>query len=830
MMSRMRIYHSLLTAVCLSMALLCTDRAQAQLVINEACTKNSSVLADATGEYTDWVELYNAGTDTIALGGYFLSDEKDSLQKWSFTSGELEPGGFVIAFASGQPNTSAYHTNFELSSKGESVYLSGPQGQLLDVLAIPALDKDHSFGRHLEGSSPSVFTQPTPFTSNTSVPFPGYTSNPVLNEEEAFFSAPIRVAITTPFENATIRYTLDGSIPMDTSAVYADTLIIESTTVLRVRAFSPAFLPSRVITHNYFIGEHTDLPVVAISSNPGSLWDPDTGIYIIGPAGDSVFPFDGANFWQDWERYMHMEMYLPGGELAFSEDLGFQMHGGQGARPQVARPFRILAKKAYGATEIDFQVFPYKDIDKYDRLVLRNSGSDFNRSHFRDGFISALMIKEGLDIDLIGYRPVRLYLNGEYWGLYNLRERIDNDYIYRNHPEIGDVDLDLLEEVFRVREGDSLHMLALWEFMTTHDLADETHFQHVEEGMDLSNVADYFIAETYINNKDWPNNNLRFWRPRTDTGKWRYMMFDLDESMNSEEWNDQATDGLGILFEHADNGIPHAMVLQSLVQNPAYRDYFINRYADLINTSFLPERILAEIDEVVTMIEPEIPLHFQRWRTNRGNMDNWYFEIERLETFAIERPEYARQYLQDEFDLPNQVNLHLNVSPPGAGSIQINTIQPKSLPWEGIYYNGVPVTLTIQPNPGYTFTEWKALSTFDSDASPSITYNFETDEQVTAYFSEQPEEGMQVSIYPTPSETQATLQFVLDDIQDVQLSVQNTNGNIVYSQSLGTRNAGLQRISLDHILPDLNNGVYIVTIRTPDDQGSTKLVRLHTAL
>ena len=801
----------------------------AQLVINEVSSKNGDVLFDADGDSPDWIEIYNTGTNTVDLTGYYLSDDDENPEQWAFPSGQIAPGGFLVVFASEKENIQGeLHANFKLKSSGEELLFSDPNGNLLDRWEVIGMQQNHSYGRQTDGTDNwFVFVDPTPGTSNTTTPSPGYAPDALVDENQAFFIAPIEVNVSNTMPTATMYYTLDGSLPTTSSPIVSGPFYFDQTSVLRILTLAPGRLPSNVVTRTFFINDAHKLPVLSMSTDASNLFDPDTGIYVPGPNADSTFPYWGANFWEKWERPIHLEMYLPNRRLAFSEDLGVRMHGGIQSRLAPARAFRILAKQEFGTSKINFPVFPDKPVEEFDRIILRNSGIDFNRAHFRDGYLHQLMIEEGIKCDFMAYRPAVLYLNGEYWGIYNMRERVDLDYLRSNHPEIGKVGIDLLEETFLVIDGDSVPMRQLWEFMIANDLSDPANYQTVSDQMDIENVADYFIAETYWNNADWPNNNVKFWRPQTDSGKWQYILIDLDVSLNSVGWIPPEFNNLQNVLNFAEIGSTHAQVLKNLLDNEGFRHYFINRYADLMNTSFLPERMEQELDEVVDNLDDEIPRHVDRWATRPNPVDFWYSEIDKVSDFVNKRHPIARNYVQEVFELDGQVELQLNVYPPEAGKILINTITPESLPWDGVYFNGVPVTLTIQPNPGYNFKHWESLHTVTSpDPQASITYNFEQDDRITAYFEESIDD-LEVTVFPNPSSDQQTVRFVLDQIDEVEITINDLYGRLVGAPLKLQLNGGLQSVNLNRYFRlDELQGVYWVNVTSTNKQGAAKFVRI----
>lgn len=812
--------------------LLASYTAFPQLVINEICSKNNSILADLEGDFPDWIELHNSGSETINLSGYSLSDSPSELELWSFESGQIAPNEYLTVFASGKEIAAGeIHTNFKISSDGEALFLSNPNGTLIDELPAQPLRLDHSFGRIVgSNGNAGIYLLPTPGAENSTVAYPDYAPDPVFDELNSFFNAPIHVGVSHPWPAPNMHYSMDGSIPTIDDPVYENPLPYDHNAIIRIKAFPEGYIPSNTSTHTYFIGEDTKLPVISISTDPKNFYDQDSGIYIKGPNADTAYPFFGANYWEKWERPIHLEMYLPNGDMAFEYDLGIRIHGGSQARTMPARPMRLLAKEEFGASKIEYQVFPDKEVYEFDRLVLRNSGADFNKTHFRDGMIHRLMIKDSLHMDVLAYRPVSVFLNGAFFGIYNIRERIDNDYVHGNHPELDGIFIDLLEEDFDVQEGDSIHMYETWKFLTTNDMADADNFAYIDSRMDLFNVTDYFAAETYLNNTDWPNNNIKFWRPILDDGKWQYLFFDLDVSLNSVGWVTPETDNLARVLQMADEGSTHAMVLKGLLANDEFRRFFINRYADLMNTTFQPDYFLQEVDALEELLRDEMPDQFKRWPRVENPIENWYDEIQKTEDFIVERLPLARDDVQQAFDLERQVELQLNVYPPEAGRIRINTIRTPALPWSGVYYQGVPVTVKVKPNPGYQFSHWESLNTVPRNTAEQLTVDFATDDQLTAYF-EGTSEKTALGLYPNPTANSATLTFIQQQIEEVTIGIYNSFGQPISTPLTQFFNAGSQQVSLEDLLPlNLSDGVYWVRLQSDSRDESIRLIRINGGL
>jgi len=265
-----------------------------------------------------------------------------------------------------------------------------------------------------------------------------------------------------------------------------------------------------------------------------------------------------------------------------------------------------------------------------------------------------------------------------------------------------------------------------------------------------------------------------------------------------------------------------ANLFKALIKNESYKIYFLNRYADLLNTTFKSENMVDETDLTVASIDAEMFLHFQKWTW--PGYDVWKeVRLSTLYDFSWERPRYARQYLMDFFELPNEVQLKLNVHPVGAGTIEINTITPDQLPWEGYYFNGVPVTLTVVPNPGYTFNYWESTRTLLSpDASNQITYNFEQDDEITAFF-ETEETPLVLQISPNPVGDNVQVNLVLDEVSAVVVNLYDVNGRRLKQYDFGRVGGGQQRLDLDTF--EWPHGVYLLELKTDKETVVEKIIK-----
>ncbi len=645
-------------------------------------------------------------------------------------------------------STASLHTNFALSQNGETVYLSNASSSLIDHLIYFYTEKDNSIGRQPDGTGDVVlFGEPTPTASNNlSQTYTGYVPDPISSLLPGFYISSQSLSITDSLSDVSIYYTTDGSEPLQTDNLFDAPVTIDSTIVIKAKVFdnTGTLLPSNTVVNTYFINESSSLPVVSLSTNPDNLWDWNTGIYIKGQYADSTIPFFGANFWQDWEKEGYVEYFDKQKNLGFEQNIGMKIAGNY-SRSNPQKSFKLIARGKYGENSIDYKFFPEKDIYSFKQIVLRNAGNDWNNAHFRDALMHILCLKK-TNIDVQEYQPCVLFLNGKYWGVYNIREKINKHYIADNHG-IDPMNVDLLQYNGAVMCGTNDDYIQLFQFVTSNNMADSNIFSVVENWIDLDNFIDYFAAETYSDNWDWLVNNVRYWRDSQQAGKWRYILWDVDLGLGST-WS--------FNFNSLDTNLTkpydaQSIIMSRLLENISFRHRFINRYADLLNTLFMPQSMNNYITVFEDTLDPEMPRQFARWGNGfnnpawgipgHGTYNNWKnINVPQIRMFVNNRPQFARDQIQTEFNLKKQVSVTLNVYPEKAGKILINTVIPSSFPWAGIYYDSVPVTITAIPNPGYEFAFWQSDLFYPlPDTNLGLSVYLDTNDVFTAYFMGSPD-------------------------------------------------------------------------------------------
>ena len=534
------------------------------VVINELVSSNHTGLEDEDGDRPDWIELYNPGSAAINLAGYGISDEAKSPFKWRFPRRLLAAHGFLVVFASGKDRTNStrLHTSFRLAAIGETVILSRPDGQVLDQVRLPGLPPDIAFGRQPDGASTLRFlATPSPAAPNLSASGNAALKAPSFSQPAGFYANSLTLELHSSDPDTHILYTLDGSEPNALSARYehpfsvvdrssepngismisgtstnnqhtdgwkAPKGLVRKITVIRARAYREGALPSPTVGHSYAIGPATNagLPVISLSLAPESLFDFDRGIYMLGRTfvdwrrshpSEVLTGHTPANYTQrgpDWERPALLEYFDPAGALAFSRDVRLDIQG------QSSRSFRqksLGVKTVAGA--IPYELFPglrrHGDgtpLHEFQHLRLRNSGNDWAYTLFRDALCHRLA--EGLGIDTEAYRPVIVFLNGEYWGIHNIREQHDADYLHSHYdvPKeqavICSADGSLVEGPTNANQS----FLDLRHYLETHDLSVPVNYELVTRQIDIRNFIRYHAACVYFGNADWPHNNLQVWR------------------------------------------------------------------------------------------------------------------------------------------------------------------------------------------------------------------------------------------------------------------------------------------------------------------------------
>lgn len=712
------------------LALLLRPASGQVLIINEFMASNSSVIKDPDYQaYADWIELYNPGDTAVHLNGWTITDDLSAPAKYAFTGAIIVPAHARILIWADDHATGT-HTNFKLSASGEAVGLFGPSGALVDTVTFGAQANDVSRGRYPDGAAAWYAMSPSsPGAANSASGIVDRLTEPHVAPAAGFHAGPVTVTLSHPVPGVTLRYTRDGHTPTTQSPAYTVPVAVETTQVLRVRAFKDGMLPSRTVTSTYFIDEPTDLPVVSLTTDPENFFSDTSGIYVIGTNGILGHCSTAPRNWnQEWERPADIELFEKDRARAFAVSAGVQIYGGC-TRLYPQKSLAFYFRGDYGDATLPYRLFPSLPITVYDNFILRSSGQDWWRTMFRDGMVQTLF-RGTMDLDGPAYRPAVLFLNGQYWGIHNLREKLNEHFVEAHHGVSGDnIDLIEISKEVSANNGDAAAYNAMIAYLTNNSPSAPEHYTYLSSIIDMDEYIDYQIAQIYGANGDWPGSNMKLWRERSPAGKWRWMIYDLDFTFGGNAQGQYSTNTLAQATATNGPSWPNppwsTLMLRRLLENAGFRNEFIQRYAVHLNTTFAAARVHAVIDSLALAIANEIPRHKQRWPQSISlDAKTWTGNIQIMKDFAQYRPDTSRKHFVQKFGLPGLAKLIISRNDPQAGRIFTHTVEVTGNGSSNIVFRGVPLRLKAQAMPGYRFVRWEgAFTSAAAETSVLITAN-----------------------------------------------------------------------------------------------------------
>ena len=692
-------------------------------------------------DITDYKDLFVDGTNLLAVEVHntgatssdltiipFLSISKTIALGTEYTSTYLNLG------------TQSSHTNFKLSSSGEPIILSKPDGTVAYQMDSVVSRTNVSYGILSGSAEKAYFLNPTPGFVNSSSGYSLLENDEVsFSHSGGFINGSIALGISS-LHSSNIYYTTDGSEPTISSIKYDQAFFVKSTSTIRARIIEDNYLPGVIYSVSFVNGRKPNLPVVSLTTEDANLWDYNTGMYVMGPNAQSGPPNHGANFWNDWEYPFSFVYYNKNGIPQVTQDVGAKIFGGW-SRANDQKSFALFARKEYGDNSLDYKFFANNELDGFKSLVLRNSGNDWQRTMFKDGFITT--ITDHLNIEHQSFQPVVAYLNGEYWGIYNLREKVNEDFLAA-HYDLDADQISILQNDADIVEGTNTSYVQLRSYITTNEsLAESAKYAYVADRMDVDNYIKYQLANIYVGNTDWPGNNIKYWRSdENPDSKWRWIMYDTDFGFGG--FDDVYHNSIAFATYPSSSSWPNpawsTLLLRRMLTNVGFRNDFINQMADNINTTFTPENVIGHIDSMASIIDSEIPYQVQKWGRS---YDEWQWDVEMLREYGEQRPAIMRDHVEDYFDLANQHSITLNISAKNQGRIRVNTIRPSVYPFSGIYFEDVPIELEAVPETGYKFVKWEGSNTTSDRV---LNLDLKSSTQLTAVFEELSEEDIELVI------------------------------------------------------------------------------------
>ena len=690
------------------------------IVINEICSSNDSFLPDENGECFDWIELYNPTDRVINLLGFGLSDKKSELYKYTFGDVEIKPKGYLIVYAVGNDglenfNTNKVYANFKLNSKGESIYLTLPTGKVIDKVTYPELKGNESYSR-FEINNEVIFkiTKGTPMEENKEFVF---VKPPVFSANSGFYSNPFMLTLESE-PGTEIYYTLDSTEPDRNSIKYEGPILIkdmtpnenvyrvkkdtttkeevfpqgpvDKATIIRAVAYDKDGNKSEIVTKSYFVGldKYKNSNVISLVTAPDNLFGEENGIYVKGVAYKQ-WELNGENGkspllnWQKrgflWERPADIS-YFDKGNLVLEQKLGIRIRGNTTRKLQ-KKSFSVYARKFYdGQNRLLTPLF--EELSYQKSFILR-------ACNYKEGFLQSLVSDRDISTQLA--KPCTLFIDGEYWGEYYILEKYGTHYI-QEHYGINKDNVSIIKNG-KLESGDKSCLDEynnLLSFIQNNDMSMDENYNYVCEQIDIKSLIDFYCAQIYLGNSDFSYyNNVEIWKSITksnnpyEDGKWRWMLYDLDICITSDE--KYSEDTFTVDFPYV-SGIYKDPFITNLMKNEEFCKQFVNTFMDMANYNFNKDIAKGKLYKAT---------------------DN---PSKRIVTFFENRFDYITKYMADFFKLKGKLtNVTLNITNPEQGTIKLNTLPDNitNSKWTGKYYTDYEITVTAIAKEGYTFAGWK---------------------------------------------------------------------------------------------------------------------------
>lgn len=591
---------------------------------------------------------------------------------------------------------------------------------------------------------------------------PGEPYGPMLNQSYATlqYSSPLNIVdrSSQPNKIANISSTFDFVAP------YIPTSPIFKGTVVKAKLVKSGALSGKTATRTFFVNpegaNRFSLPVISISINEDMLFDYEDGIYTAGidfdtwraenPDEDPMFE-DAGNFHRsgsESERPAHFSYFVNGAEV-LSQNIGLRVKGGS-SRNHPSKSLNIYARSDYGNDKLEYPFFSDVPSDDFERIQLRNSGGDFAHTMFRDAMNQEIC--KTLRVERESYQPSIVFMNSEYWGILNIREKIDNNYF----KQLYNIDaVDIMENAWlfpEIGEGDQVDWNNLYNYMNSNSLVSDANYNYIQTRIDTDNFIDYMVANIFLDNGDWPGTNVMAWRKKTSgfvpdalyghDGRWRWAFHDTDDTYGITS-DSQTRNSLAAATATNGPEWPNppssTLFLRKLLQNETFKNDFISRFADLLNTNFLPSYMLGIMEQMNEAIIEEIPEHVDRWKAPPSLSDRTYY-LNWQTSFMNSRPATQRNHIRSKFGIASNINVNVDVSNEEHGYVKVNTIDIKDgtpgivgnpYPWTGIYFSNIPVKLKAIALPGYEFDHWSGAS---NSTNEEITITMASGFSVTAHF------------------------------------------------------------------------------------------------
>ncbi len=786
--------------------------AAGNVVINEVCTKNTT-LAAPDGQFYDYVELYNNGSSEAAVGGYALSDDAAEPRAYVIPDGTVIPAkGHLLIYCGVKTAGSVSGAEFGLSKSGETVIFSDAQGNVVESLSLPAMNDDTAYARVPDGSSQfAIVSALSAGTTNpTNAPQQIVVEAPQFSQGSGFYDSEFNLTLSAP-QGCTVYYTLDGSDP-DTSATQFTSAIriydksqepdvyaaktdiadnyqapaepVRKAMIVRAVAVDAQGNKSNIITNTYFVGYNGNdvakkMRVISLVTDPDNLFDYDTGIYVKGKIydtsqGNMAQPWaHPANYTQDgreWERPAHITVFEKG-QASYSAGVGIRIHGGA-TRSASQKSFNLYARTEYGTPKLEYDFFngaltnhKGEKIDTFDKITLRNGGND-EKTKIRDRLNQEMVPDKDFGTQM--QTECVVFIDGEFWGTYNIVEKIGKEYI-ADHYKVKEETVCMIKnnELSDGSDQGWADFESLKQLAQSANYTDAAVYDQFRELLDLDSFAQYMATEIMLGNSDFGDNNYCLWKTETidankkyADGQWRFILFDTEYGQGLYG---QSNANSSIIDTLRRGNSWLAKMFFGLLETEDFRMRFVRAYYDLCNENYRSEKVLARFTELKTAYTESMIETFKRFTYAGGTTGGWgggfgdWFqpgqpgqqpgqqpgeqpgqqtgqqtdyaaafnnELNSINTFWQSRAENARQQVRNSFS--NQIsseNMTVSVKNAGAsGNIKFNTLT-LDRDWSGTYPKNTVLKLKAKPADGYHFVSWKVTG---ADFTSDTTENSDT--------------------------------------------------------------------------------------------------------
>ena len=618
------------------------------IVISEIMASNGTW---SGGHAYDWIELHNTEKKAIDISGWYLSDSERNPTKWQFPSGtKIKGNGYVLIYCTGENlpagSKGVYYSNFKLSASGDDAVLTNAALETVSAVSFPGQYGNISWGIPDQGSGYGYFEEATPGKKNGRTVCQARVETPVIRTNGGFYHGTVTVSASGP-EGSTLRYSLDGSAPTGKSRVFpADGLQLSSTTVLRVRAFEEDKIPSATVSSTYFMNEEIPVAVVSLTTDHSYLFGKKAGALAKGTG--SV-----PNYDKPYEYPINIEYFDENGTCLINQ-VGSFTASGHSAKQNAQKSIALYARKAYGPEYFDFSPFPNRNYSRYKSILLRSTNSDAYSERLRDVVFCSLA--DPLDLCHQDARPIVVFINGEYWGHYNLREKI-NKYMVAQWEGISlddEATVDQIDILARtgsddyVQNGSNEDWLELCSFCKTKDLNIPENLAWVDERIDIDNLFTHAAFEIISGNSDITN--VRMYR--VPGGKWKYLLFDVEASFGSGSDSDVTPLNNYIKSVSAKYAAFRHEPLNALLAVPEMRSRFLTRFAEVLDASFLWPFVESRFTQWETVLEELLPRHNTRWPYL--TMKRWRTNVNATKYYARVRPKKIVSMLKKRMKLTRE--------------------------------------------------------------------------------------------------------------------------------------------------------------------------------